>query len=153
MGVRRVLAGITVCVALVISSNEVAAASTNVYYAQTGLDGVIHCATAEQDLWVTNGFTVNLSAATRTSKNLYCGTAETYPASYMNVRVILKHGSTILIDRTSYNAFQTSAASDLSYFDAPPGTYTLQTRHVAAVNFASRIYPSTGYWTTSVSVS
>jgi hypothetical protein len=56
--------------------------ATNTYYAQTGSDGVIHCASAGATLY-TGGGAAYVDYKTYTQADLYCVNNEQHPAGYL----------------------------------------------------------------------
>lgn len=124
----------------------VAGSNSSYYYAQTGVDGVIYCASAHATATSTTPGVASASGQTRSWKNLYCGTSNSVPSGYLKVTVYLVDSTGLC--RASDPKSNTSTAAvvtaTIPATSCELGVYA-RTDSEAAVNFAWRTGSVTAY--------
>lgn len=115
-----------------------AASNSNYYYAQTGVDGVIYCASAHATATGSPG-AVSASGQTRSWKNLYCATSNPVPAGYLKATVLLidNLGLCAASDQKSNTSTASVVTATIPTVACELGVYA-KTMSEAAVNFAWR---------------
>lgn len=124
-----------------------------IYYGKYGPDGVIHCAgyNAAVD---TNPGTVSSDTLTYVAKNLYCGSADSYPANYFAADTQLYNNNLQLCYDPGWQWNTNGASSVNTGFgmaegSCPTSQYITLGQNYAAVNLAWQYWSETSPWEAS----
>lgn len=124
-----------------------------IYYAETGPDGIIHCA-GYNSLVATDGYVVG-ETQTYVAKDLYCVNADSYPANYFEARAQIYTSAEDICEDSNWQ-WNASGASDVAAIDpsipesdCPSSEYYVLGQNDAAVNLEWQYWAEATNWVPS----